>query len=776
MRDSFRSLARRPGLALVALVLVGPCIGATISLFSVVDAMVFRPLPYEQSDRLVQIQTVDRNSGEAAMTISDLEFEAVATMHGVHAATAFWAVGDLLPAELGGRGLELNAAKVDHRYFEVMQVPLAMGRSFTEDEVATQAPVAMVSAKLWRQYFGTSKLTGDAVAFRSTSGPVTVIGVFGDHLIPSFVGPQPDVLIPNRVARPALGRGRHMVIARVDPGVAFDRVQAQLNGSVLITGSGGAEPLLRVAPLDVALFERHRPILWLLIGATLTVLLAASVNLGILLLDVNEERRVEHAVKLALGATPTMLIRLAVGEATILVAGIAAVATVASSLSHHWLLVALPSDVYRTMSHSVDSRSIASAVVLVVGITTTAVTGVARSLAQLNADASLFRRALSAPSSHQRFAPFMALQIAFGVAISIVALTVNSAVGAQTAEKLGYVTGDAVSIDVRAPRVYYPTLADRMKLYEELLESARKAPGVIAAGGSNALPLTGGSPERRMAGGSTLPGSLVWRATPGYFAASGIRIEGREFNKSDQESDLTAIVTEKFAADAWPGQSAVGRQVVLAAGQPSREVVAVVGDVRPTFERAGTPAVYLPFRSGVVPIRLVVRTDGRSSSVEVLAERLRQEHGQADIEVVPLESQIDRHLSYPRFQLAVFSFLAGLALVLAGAGVYVVSRRYVTTRQKEIGLQLALGASRRRLQVALIKRQLGPVAVGIVSGALGAWAVRRFVVTFAMEIGPTPVPAIVVASLSFAALAVLTTWLVSRRMASNNPLNLLRSI
>ena len=761
-------------------VTIALAIGATTSVFTVVRGLLLAPLPFREPERLVRVFTSWRQYDNG--TVSTPELADLEQMHSLSAVGAWgWGAGSL-----AGRGAaeHIGLGRATSSLLPALGVRPALGRWFTRDEEQPgRGHVVVLGRALWRRSFGADPgVVGRTVEI--TGVPFTVIGVLGDELeLPE----QFDAWRPLTIsAEQPRGRRFLRVIGRLAPGVELPDLQRELSArsSHLAREFAAEYPSdsgfsFTAVGLRDQMVRRVRLTLWMLFAAVALVLLMACANVGNLLLARATARERELAVRAALGAPRSRLVRQLLLESLLLALAGGALGALLAAWGVDLLLAAGPADLPRMREVRVDGAVFAFA--LGASVLSGALFGVFPALGATSTQLHDALRGGSA-SAARRPRQLRRLLVAADVALALVlafgaALLLRSFARVLHVEP-GFDPRGAVAVTVGAP-------GNSRALFESVLQRLRETPGVTAAGGVDYAPLSGVANDaqfeiegRPVAAGMQAPDEEMRVTTPGFFAAMGIAIRrGRAF--SEREPAPVAVIDESLARKYWPGEDAIGKRFKLAGDERWWTVAGVAADVREFgLDAPVRPTIYVPL--AFMPadtLTLVVRS--KESAAEVTRE-LQQMLSSIDPRATahgaqPLEQMLSASLAQRTFALELLHGFALIALLLAGIGLYGVLAYSVVQRTREIGVRLALGA-RPAQAVALVARESGAVVgAGLAAGLLGALLSARLFAGLLYGVGPLDLAALAAAVCALALVAVLATLLPARRATRVDPAIALRA-
>jgi predicted permease len=740
LRYTFRTLRRDSGFTTFAILIVGLGIGASATVFSVVNTLLLRPLPFRDPDRLVWIANHDASGLSSQTTqvghLLDLR-ERNQSFTDLAGYFAFYGVGDNL---LSGHGEpeRLSGVPVSENFFQVLGIQPQLGRLFTAQECKWHGPKAvLLSHGLWERRFGSDPgLVGRTLTINDE--PVTVAGVLPASFDLASVfapGSHFDLYFPFPLSNETNRWGNTMaMVGRLKPGVAIGSAQAELK--ILAGQIARAHPERndfegKIVPLAEHVSGRIRPALMVLACAVGVVMLIVCANLSNLLLARTATRQKEIAIRTALGAGRGRLMRQMLTEGVTLSCCGAALGVILAGGATHMLagIEALSIPLLGNVRTDVTVLGFC----LLAAVLTGVVFGLAPALqvpthALHDALKDTARGSTAGKGRNWIRGALVVSEIAFACVLLVSAgLLVRSFLRVLDVN-LGFRPEHAATVRVD-PDARYSTQAQVNAYFDEVLRRVRDIPGVGAAGLTDSLPLgrnrSWGAPAKgQVYPRGKFPSAFVRVVSDGYLKALGIAlIDGRDISDRDTPSGEPAIViNQTMARTLWPGQNAIG-QLMSACGE--RRVVGVVGDVRHlALEQASGMEMYLPMRQchDMSSADLVLRS---SLSPGELAARVREalkpiapDLPGGDFRI--LQQLVDKAVSPRRFVVLLLAGFAVFALLLASLGIYGVVSYGVNQRTQEIGIRMALGASASRLQAGIIGQTLGLAAAGILLGAVAS--------------------------------------------------------
>ncbi|MGC1617135.1 MAG: ABC transporter permease [Candidatus Acidiferrum sp.] len=797
MRYAVRTLWRDAGFAAFAILIVGLGVGASCTVFSVVNTLLLRPLPFRDPGRLVWIanhqdETNDM-SGKTSQTDYLLDMRARnQSYEDLAAYFAFYGLGD---AKLIGDGQpeRLTSVPVTQNFFSMLGVEPQIGRQFSAEECKQNGPrVAMLSDGLWRRKFAADpNIVGRALSF--DGGPVTVVGVLPATFDFSTVftpGSRVDMFEPLPLS-PEINREGNTVaiIGRLKPGVTVQSAAAEtaVLGKILQQEHkerNDFEP--KVSSLAQHVSGQLRPTLVVLACAVGVVMLIVCANLSNLLLARGATRKKEIAIRTAMGAGRGRLIGQMLTESLVLSSCGAALglllAFVGTRALAHLTSVSIPmlSDV------RIDARVLGFT--LVVALATGLLFGLVPALQVQDLKLHDTLKDSNRGSSQGRGHAW----IRGALVVSEIGLACVLLVGAGLLIRsflrvldvnLGFVPERAAALRID-PNSSYKTQEQKNSYFTEALHRVMDVPGIEAAGLSDSLPLGHNRSWGVAAKGvqytpQNYPNGFPRIISDGYFHAMGIPLrEGRDFTERDTMGALNVIIiNETLAKNLWPGEDAIGK--IVRADSPERTVVGVVGDVHHmALEEGSGNEFYIPMRQtqDYGTVDLVVRT---SMPTAELASRLREallpiEPNLPTANMRTLQTMVDRAVSPRRFVVWLLGGFAGFALVLASLGIYAVISYSVSQRTQEIGIRMALGASAETLQRSILLQTLGLAGIGMVVGVVASWALARTL--SGLLFGVTSSDPVTFAGMLviLTAVAAIAGYLPARRASRIDPMAALR--
>jgi predicted permease len=797
LRFTFRTLRREAAFATFAILIIGLGIGASSTVFSVLNALLVRPLPFKDPSSLVWIanKTKEENdlSGQTVQVgrLMDLR-ERNTSFSDIAGYFAFYGVGD---SKLTGTGEpeRLSAVPVSQNFFPLLGVQPQLGRLFSAEECKWNGPhVVLLSHGLWQRRFASDPaIVGKPITL--DDAPVTVIGVLPasfDFASVFAPGTHIDLYSPFPLTKETDRWGNTLaLVGRLKPGVSLQRAQAE--ATILGQQISDEHPRQNWLHPTLSFLAQHvsgrlRPALLTLAWSVAVVMLIVCANLSNLMLARTATRQKEMAIRAALGAGRYRLIRQLLTDSIVLTGCGAflglALALLATRAVAHLTAFNLP------LLSSVHVDVAALAFTLLMAIGTGLLLGMAPALqvAAIPLTASLGERSSSEGRTHSWMrAVLVVSEIAFACVLLVGAGLLMHSFLRVLEVNMGFRPERAASLRIDPSR-QYATQAQKNSYFDEALRRVRAIPDVQAAGLTDVLPLghnrAWGSPAKGQVYKSAddYPSSFVRIVSDGYVKAMGMTLRmGRDFTPRDTPATTQVIIiNETLARKLWPGQNPIG-QVIQGDCGNDRQVVGVVGDVRHmALEQESGSEMYIPIRQcqdyGSVDLvaRSTLPLPVLASSVEAALRPIAPDLPKGGMR--PLTQLVDRAVSPRRFIVLLLGGFAVFALVLASLGIYGVISYSVNRRTQEIGIRMALGASAQRVQGGIVLRTLTLAATGMLAGVAASFALARWLssLLFGVTYGD-PITFVMTAAILLA-VAILAGYLPARRASRIDPMIALR--
>jgi putative ABC transport system permease protein len=773
LRYAGRTFRRSPGFLLLTILTIGVGVGANAAIFSIVNAVLLRPLPFGHPDQLVLVNDSDRRTRQSNGDATPANFLDWRVRQ--RSLTALAGFRQSALALTGGdRPESVAGAIVNANFFDVLDVKPALGRTFADgDEGPGARRVVVLTDGLWRQRFG-AQVDAIGQTLRINDEPHTIVGVMPPGIdypdkarawVPAHWRVPDDPLRARVDPSADRDHGYFSVVARLKPSQTLESAQADMDtvAASLERDFPDTNRFLgaQVTPLRTELVSDVRQTVLLLFAAVGLLLLIATANVSGLLLARATSRHQEMAVRIALGASRGRILAQLLTESVVL----AALGGAAGVLLATWLidpLVALsPADLGVAGAVTID-RS-----VLAFGLAVSTLAGLlfglapAQQLARLDVHGDLKQGARGGSSAGQR--RLRGALVVAEIAISLV-LLVGAGLTIRSFEKVqqvsaGFTPDHVLTFGVSLPSARYPAPEQKAEFWQRALDGLRGIPGVEVAGATSRLPLLPGNSTRGLTIRSLPPGvqaSAHYRtASPDYFRAMRIPLlRGRLFDEADRESrPLVAIISASAAQRFWPSRDPIGERFSI--NEPEITIVGVVGDVRAAaLDKAPQPTVYVPYRQDPWPSMVfALRIPGTDAPGAGMQADIRNAIWQVDKDqpigaILTMDEQLSKSLTRRRFSVTLLTGFGAVAVSLAAIGLYGVLAFIVAQRRREIGVRMALGAQRRDVISDVMGEGLKLAAWGVAAGIVLALAGTRLLRSLLFGTSPTD-------ALTFAAVATL---------------------
>lgn len=756
LKFALRSLWKTPGFTILAIAILALGIGANTAMFSVVNAVLLRPLNYPDPDRLVTVSSLWTKSGQHGQ-VSAPDFHDWHDRSTPFSAIAYYAAGSTAVATRSSAEY-VRTALVTPEFFRVFAVSPVIGRAFTaEEEKPGGGAAVLVSEAFWQSHFaGNPEALGQTL--RMFNRELPIVGVLPAAF--RFPG-NTDVWLPaNTIFPETTSRSGHnyLVVARLKRDVSLERAQAEMAaiGRQLAQEhpDSNKDKSVLVTRMRDEMVSDIRLTMYLLLGAVALVLLIACANIATLLLAKATARSREIAIRAAVGASRARIVRQLIVESVVL--GIAA--AIGGTFIAIWgstALVALaPANVPRLAEAGIDARVLAFT--LAISLLSSLLFGVAPALQASSVD---LNEALK-QGSGRAVVGGGAGALRRGLVIVEIALSVILLAGAGLLIKsfaalhdvaLGFRPDHVLIAETSVPALGVDGSRRAIRFYTELLPKLASLPGVSAAGATMARPghvQSNGAywfdaPPAQFT--TETPQAVLSVITPGTFNALGIPLKrGRDFSDADTYgAPFTAIINEALARKSFSGQDPIGRIIKcgLDSDKPMK-IVGIVGDVRQFGPaRVPSPEIYMPYQQHPLPsthLELVVRTSSNPAAlIQQVRLKARQQSPDVPLKFTTLDATLAENIAAPRFRTVLLGIFAGVAVALAMAGIYGVMAYVVGQRWNEIGLRMALGASSSDVLRLVLREAIALAAAGLAIGLAGAFAATRLLGSVLFNVKPS---------------------------------------
>jgi putative ABC transport system permease protein len=786
-------MTRNSGYTALAIGTLALGIGANTAIFSVVDSVLLRPLPYEGSDRIVRGWANQTTEGIEHFSFRVVEYEQLTE------STSFSVVGADFPIDLTITGEDAEpervaAAMATPRYFDVFGVTPTLGRMFNQADLdAGDILVAVVTHGFWTRRLGADRgVVGEPLTLNGN--PFVLLGVLPEDFV--LVEGDAEVFIPYTVGTQRwIGRWLNLY-GKLNPNVTTARAEGELNA--LMAGIGESENRSRgwtatFEPLREMVVGGVRPALVAMLGTVVLVLLISCANVANLALARTAAREREIVVRLALGAGRARIVRQVLVESFIT----ALAAGCAGALLAVWgvraLVLLAPANIPRLDGVGVNAGVLAFTVIVSVAAGLLFGSAPALHASRSSVGASLRQRGRNASTGARGHRMLNALVIG-EIALALV-LLVGAGLMLRSFSRLlevdvGFNQSNVLAVEVSPPAAKYPESSDVTAYYDRLGEELASLPGVQSVGRGSDLPLSGQaalaggiSEERWRAGGRDIVPALQRVVGPDFFRTMQVPLlAGRWYNASDDtEMTQRLVINQAFAQALWPGEDAVGKRLTGSRNPGDgdwMEVIGVVGNVQyEGMADAPNPTLYQfhPHR-GWRPMFVFVRTAGDPQTMIATARNTIRTLD-ADVPVYQvrmLPDVVDQSVAGPRFHVWLFGVFGAVALVLAAAGVYGVLSFSVAQRNREIGIRMAIGAGQQSVIRMVMERGLVLVLAGSALGLAGAALATRVLQSLLYAVSPTDLATLASVVFILGATALAACYVPARRASRIDPMVVLR--
>ena len=760
LRFSIRQLRKSPGFALTVILTLALGIGATTGIFSLVNAVLLRPLPFPEADRLVNLSHESHKTGTPgpqSLSYPDF-FDWRSQNHSFSAIASYHDNSSTLTSAGAAQILEGQIVSAD--FFRVLGVHPELGRDFLPADEKPGQNAVMLSHQLWQTAFGSrpdiagQTITLDGLAY-------TVAGVMPEGFSFPLQNPAPqlwttlaaDAIDPDGDTPMTKQRGAHLldIIGRLKPGVTVDQARADLshinsNLAAQYPETNKFYTIAMVRPELEALIGDSRQALRILFAAVSFVLLIACANVAGLLLARASRRRAEIALRAALGASRAEIVRQVLVESLLLSFLGGAFGLALSTVFLQGMVRFMPKNLPRLESVSIDSTVLAFTIIA--SVLTGLLFGVVPAIRMSRLDPSIAlrdgARSVTAGRGHHRLhSTLVIVETALGLVLLIVSGLFIHSFARIISVNPGFDRRDVLTADLSYPagKGYATRVA---RFYDQLLPQVAALPGVKSAAAGWPLPFSGSNIgigfdiEGRPTAVGEMPAASVRIVTPNFFNTLRIPLlHGRDFAATDTSTSTpVVIVDQSFASKFFPGENPIGKHVKpgISDGvhpEAMREIIAVVGNVKGgSLTKDARPTYYLPLtQCGVNAPTLVLRTGGEptalTGSLRTIVSSLNREVPLYHVHT--LDDLLSTSASQPRFTTLLLSSFAVMALLLSAVGLYAVLSYMVAQRTNEMGLRMALGAQRGDVLALILKRGLVLAGIGLVIGLAASAILTRFI-------------------------------------------------
>ena len=798
VRYGLRQMRRNPGFTAVAVLTLALGVGANTAIFSVVNAVLLRPLPYPRSDSIVRIEGLWKG-GESAPDLTVPEFEFYRDHANAFAAMAGYRGGADLAIKRNGVAEWISSLRVTDGFFKVLGVDPAMGRGILREETRPgSAPSVILSDSLWRKAFGADPtLVGRQVALGDAS--FTVVGVMPPGF--TFVEQPIDAFIPLQLGRGIADTGMNTsVIARLQPMTSLAQGQADMNLVFQQLRQAGAAQSgqrgVQLLSYQTALAGDLRTSLLILFGAVGLLLLIACANVASLIMARANVRQREISIRLALGAKRSRLLQQFLAESLLIALMGGAAGLVAAAWTLRLLASSIPWD-HPVSAHIGLDGSVLGFTSLV-AVATCLVFGLIShwQTSRLDHNTALKEGSTHGGRSTARGRGRSALvigEVALSLMLLVGAGLLIESLYRLHQQQLGFDPQHVYTMSTPFAPAASAT-ANQVWMYEQqVLQRVQAIPGVTAAAVVSLPPLMGPNnlPTQHEGHPKDSIGGMEYRAiSPDYFQTMHIPIlQGRSFRDADTASSTPVVIVSEVVAHAWwKNQNPIGDRLVVGEYdgrtfpevlEPPREVVGVVGDVKNYgLDESDPTTIYVPASQLFRPPSSTAWVIRAGSNV-TLGDQLRQavlavNSDQRVLDIQSMSDVVAHSVAHPTFDVLLMGTFAALALALTSVGIYGVLSFHLARRTQEIGIRIALGAKRSNVLLMMVAQGALLAGVGIVIGLAGAFALSRFLSSLLYGVKPTDPPTFITVSLILAAVALVASYIPARRATKIDPMVALR--
>lgn len=760
LRDTWRGLRRDRLYAAAVIGTLALTLGASTAVFSIVNGVLLRPLNYSEPDRLVSIREIipDIVQQYPTLPVTPRHFDIWRS----HASSfSSMAEMDWRTATLTGVGdaAQVVVLRTSGTLFDVLRVPIAIGRGLTFDDERQDRPkVAVISSELWRQRLGgTPAVLGKTIALGGTE--YTIVGVLPPvYGLPSLksmgetgtIETDVSAIIPFRTNLADwdwMGEFNYGVVARMKPGVTLQQARTEMNvlqGTIaaIVKKETHEDAALRgwVMPLDESIVGSSRRGLLLLLGAIAGVLLIACANLANLTLTRTIGRMRDAAVRGALGASRWRLVRAAVIDQLVLagVGGLFGIGVAAAAL--RVFVTTAPVTLPRVEDVVIDARVLVFVAIIALLAAVLVALLPAWRLGRGDLESVLRSGGRTSDRGGRRIrSTLLTAQVALSVMLLAVSGLFISSLRQLLRVDTGFGPDGAITVEVAPVSAQYPDTPRRAALYDRILERVRAIPTVTAASWTSALPLTGETwvdkivrPDRAQEKNGSATANYRF-VGPEYFRAIGMPLmQGRSIEESDRgHAVVPAVISSNAARSLWPDGTPLGREFMRGNPKERFQIVGIVADGHVTSLEADPPLmVYVPYwYNNEGKSVLVVRARNETSAlVPAIRSAVRAVDPDVAIaRVAPLSGVVDAAVSGRRYQASLFTTFGSVALLIAVVGVYATTAYGISRRRREMNIRVALGARASQVFSLVLTQSVAPIAIGVVTGLAGALAIGGIV-------------------------------------------------
>ena len=797
VRYSIRTFFRQPSFALTAILTLALGIGATTAIFSVVSAVVLKPLPFHEADRVVAVTNFWTRTGLRGGTISAPDFHDWRAQSGSFKSLAYYAGGEN-SVTINGSADYAWVYIVTPEFFDVLGTGAAKGRLLSKEEFTAGGPFAVViSDAFWRRQFnGEDRALGSTIKFNDRV--YTITGV----LPPDIRYPaRADIYYASWIRPETTSRSGHnyRAIGRLKDGVSVRQAEVEMVGIAKRLEEqypeSNAGKTVNVVLLQELLVGGTKSTLYVLLGAVALVLLIACANVANLLLARATSREREMVVRAAVGASRIRLLRQLLTESAVLgiVSGVLGIWLAQFGVTA--LIATAPANLPRIAEVKVDTVVLAFA--MIIALLASFLFGLAPALQVSRVQLSEGIRqggkgsSIGARGGWARSA-FVVAEVALAVVLVVGASLLARSLVALASVNMGFAPEKLLVLRTVVPVRTFQEAPRATAFYRDLLTDLRTLPGVDAVGGVTSLPTAvrsngGYQIEGRIQQGQTgvrSPQALFTVVTPDYFRTMRVPVRnGRDFNDGDRTgATFVAIINEALARAAFPGEDPIGRRIQCGLDTPEfMTIVGVVGDIRTAGpSQPAAPEIYMPYEQHPGPataLNIVARTQSPDPMAlsETIQRKIRERNADVPVKATTMEGTLDTATATPRFQTYLLVLFAGVALVLALAGVYGVMAYMVSQRVPELGVRIALGATPGSIMKLILGHGAKLAGFGLALGIALALLSGKLVEGFLFGVKARDPLTFVLVTVVVAIATLAACYIPGRRAVRVDPMTALRT-
>ena len=799
LRYAFRTLRRSPGFTIFTLLTFAVALGGLTVIFSFVNALLLKPLPYPDSDRLVTVLETDDDDLTGGYTLAAPNYLDWQKENRVFSAMAMY---QYLSANLsdGTEPEQVGGIRVTGGIFDLLRVAPMLGRGLLPSDDAPGTRVVVVSHRLWQRRYGSdSSLVGKTIQFNGQASEV--VGIMPEGF--AFPSANQQIWLPINLNAEDQERASHsfMAVARLKDGVSIATARNELRaiGHRLAAAypATNTNETVNVFAMRDLWIEGTENVLRTLLAAVVLVLLIAAANIASLLVARGAARRREIATRLGLGGTRSRIARQLVTESVVLALGGAAVGLGLASLGTRALFAVFPHSLRSVPFRDLSSVSLDVTVALVgvlVALFTGIAAGLAPALTSLPAEpAELLRdagaRSTTARHTRRLKSVLVGGEVALAMLVLVGAGLLIASISRLQRVAPGLDPANVIAVDMALPQPDFYGPAERVNLCADLSRETTLVPGVVSTSAVSHVPLSGANAGRSFVmegapdpGPANLPSASYGVACPGFFQTLGIPLlAGRDFSSADRPSaPMVMVVNEALGEKYFPGANPVGRRIKLGRFEtdgPWVTIIGVIGNVRHGgLAQPVKPYFYAPYAQAAWPgMTVMIRTSAPLEGFAPLRQALRRAApGEPIGDPFTMEQVVENSLGHLRFPMVLFSVFAAMALLLAALGCFGIASQAVVQRRRELGIRIALGARTGQIYGLVVGQALVPILAGLGVGVIGALAFARVLRSLLFDIGPGDPVTLLLGSAVLGVVTILASLLAARRAAQVDPVRVLR--